>query len=107
MKHTIEIALDLGAGALASVYVELDDGNYSTAKRFARGVSHAVAFRSVDAAAEPVSPWMYFGRAHSAIRFRLQYPDRMAEVPDDASRIVLTRTDRIVALSEYDQAVED
>ena len=106
MTSTIELLLDLGDEALASVFVELDDTSYLTAKRAARRVSRAVAFRSVDTAAKPVSPWMYFGRAPSAARFRLEFPERRTHVPDGATRIVVTRTDRILALSEFDQAVE-
>ena len=106
MTSTIELLLDLGDEDLASVFVELDERSYTTAKRAARRVSHAVAFRSVDAASKPVSPWMYFGRAHTASRFRLEFPERDKDVPEGATRIVHTRTDRIIELTEFDQAVE-
>lgn len=106
MTNTIEIALDVGAGGLASVYVELEDATYSTAKRVARPIGHAVGFRFVDAACDPVSPWMYFGRTETAADFRERCPDRTAEVPEGADRVAVTRIGRVVALDEFDQAID-
>jgi hypothetical protein len=106
VTNTIELLLDLGDEALASVFVELTDTSYPTAKQAARRVSRAVGFRSVDAAGHPRSPWMYFGRAYVANRFRLEYPDRSRDVPDGATRIVVTRTNLVIALDEFDQATQ-
>ena len=106
MTDTIEIALDTGDGPFASVYVELEDRHFVTAKRVAARIGHAAGFRFVDRATLPVSPWMYFGRAVCAESFRELYPDRAAEIPAGATRVAVTRTGRIVELGEFDQAVE-
>ena len=106
MTDTIEIALDTGDGPFASVYVELEDRRYATAKRVAARIGHAAGLRFVDRATLPVSPWMYFGRTESAESFRDLYPDRVAEIPAGATRVAVTRTGRVVALGEIDQAVE-
>ena len=106
MTHTIEIALDTGDGPFSSVYVELEDRRYATAKRVAARIGHAAGLRFVDRATLPVSPWMYFGRTESAESCRELYPDRVAEIPTGATRIAVTRTGRIVELGEFDEAVE-
>ena len=106
MTHTIEIALDTVDGLFASVYVELEDRRYVTAKRVAARIGHAAGFRFVDRATLPVSPWMYFGHAVCAGSFRDSCPDRAAEIPAGATRVAVTRTGRIVELGEFDEAVE-
>ena len=107
MTDTIEIALDVSdGGPFASVYVELEDRRYVTAKRVASRIGRAAGFRFVDRATLPVSPWMYFGRTESAESFRDLYPDRVGEIPAGGTRVAVTRTGRIVELGEFDQAVE-
>lgn len=106
MTHTIEIALDVGPGELASVFVELEDSTYATARRVARTIKHAVGFRFTDCVQEPVSPWMYFGRTETANDFRDRHPERGSEIPDTATRVAVTRTGRVVTLDEFDQATD-
>lgn len=99
MTLTIEVALDSGPGALASVYVELEDRSYATAKRIARSVSRPVGSRSVDARAEPKSPWMYFGRAHSAIRLWDSLVHPVPAATASALRIARLRTAQTLMLT--------